>query len=341
MPNQLLTCIQQLLQYNIDEVELLNKLNEIVVNEKLMQRHYSETISVKDLYIEHKNRFLTDDKNPDLIKTGFKYFDKYFGDFSSGEYIVFGARPGNYLEMYLLQIVCSISKQVPVLYISLIDNYEPLITSVVSILTKITPDMLLHGQLSDKQKEILNTFEKKFSLHKLYINKAAGYSISELRVLCVQHMEETPTKVIVFDSLKLITPGFRTQNSRELEDNYIHCELKRMAKDLGVCIIAGCKLRNTFETSISFDGDIRDLFESGTIELEADKIFFLHRPERYGINEDECGTSFVRKIIVMSLKSGYGTLGGIYLQFNENKTAIVDTDYEFPFEYYSDNKAGS
>ncbi len=331
MSNQLLARIQKLLQHNIDEVELLNKLNEIVVNEKLMQRHYSETISVIDLFNEHKNRFISDDKNYGLINTGLKYFDICFGDIGSGEYVVFGARPGNSLAMFLTQIVCNISKQVPVLYISLIDDYIPLITNVVSMQTKITPEKLLNAQLTDKEKELLKAFENELSLYKLHINKAAGYSISELRSLCLEHLEENHTNVIVFDSLNLITPGFRTKNSRELEDNYIHCELKRMAKDLGVCIIAGCKLRNTFETSISFDSDIRDLFESGTVELEADKIFLLHRPERYGIIEDECGISFKDKIIIKVLKSGIKSYSELYVRFNENKTAIVDTDYELPF----------
>lgn len=331
MPNQLLSRIQKLLQYNIDEVELLNKLNEIVVSEKLMQRHYSETISVNDLFNEQKDRFISDDKNFGLINTGFKYFDMYFGDIGPGEYIVFGARPGNCLAKFLIQAVCNISKKVPVLYISLLDNYKLLITNIVSIHTKISPENLLAGRLTEKENELLKAFENDLSSYKLHINKAAGYSISELRELCVEHLEENLTKVIVFDSLNLITPGFRTKNSRELEDNYIHCEIKRIAKDLGVCIIAGCKLRNTFETSISFDSDIRDLFESGTVELEADKIFILHRPERYGIIEDECGISYKDKIFIKALKFGSSSIIELCLKFNENRTAIVDTDYEFPF----------
>lgn len=332
MSNELLTRIQKLLQYNIDEVELLNKLNEIVVSEKLMQRHYSETLSVIDLFKEYKDKLLSADKHSGLINSGFRYFDVYFDDICPGEYVVFGARPGNSLAMFLTQIVCNLSKQVPVLYISLLDDYKPFMTNVISTQTKITTEKLINDQLTEKEKELINAFQKSLSSYKLQINNAAGYSISELRELCVQHLEEYPTEIIVFDSLNLITPGFRTKNSRELEDNYIHCELKRMAKDLRVCIIAGCKLRNTFETSISFDSDIRDLFESGTVELEADKIFLLHRPERYGIIEDECGTSFKDKIIIKVLKSGYRSNSESYLRFNENKTAIVDVDYEFPFD---------
>ena len=341
MSNSLSIRMQKLLQFDIDEGELLNKLNEIVVDEKLKQKYFNESESLEDLFIQHKNRFLTSERNPNLIKTGFKYIDKVIDGFMPGEYIVIGARPGNCLDLFLLQLANNISNDFPVLYVSMNNNYLTLTTLVVSMLTKIKPDKLLQNKLSDIDIELLSSLEKRLSGNKLLLNKASGYSIPELRVLCEQHVEEYATKVIIFDSLQLISPGFRTKNRRELEDNFINCELKRIARDLDVCVIAGCKLRNSFENRIEFDGDIQALFESGNVEQEANTVFVLHRPERYGITKDESGNSLIRKILVLMLKSERGSQAQFYLTFNENETAIVELDYDFPSEFYFENKDAS
>ncbi len=338
MNNSLSIRIQQLLQFDISEEELLNKLNEIVVDEKLKQKHFNNSQSIVDLFVQHKNRFISSEMNPNLIRTGFQNIDKLIDGFLPGEYILIGARPCNGLGLFLLQLVCNISKEFPVLYVSMHNSSLNLTARIVSVLTKINSYKLLKNEITQKDKELLSSFEKEYSGLQLLINKASGNSIAELRMLCEDHVARNATKVIFFDELQMISPGFRTKNRRELEDNFINNELKRIARDLNVCIIVGSHLNKSFENRIDLEGNIPLLFENGSVEHEADKVFILHRLDRYGITKDEFGNSTVGIISILLLKSETGERADFYMKFNETTTAIVEISYIFPYEYYFENE---
>ena len=116
----------------------------------------------------------------------------------------------------------------------------------------------------------------------------------------------------------------RSRQTRDLEVAYITRELKSIAKDFNVCIIATSQLSRSVETR---GGDKRpslsDLRESGAIEQDADKVLFIYRPEYYGLMYDENGFSSKGIVEIIMAKNRNGRLGEIQLIRKTTLTGFV------------------
>lgn len=340
MPGPLFNRIQTLLQTEIEETALLQQLHEILAEEELKQKQLIESQSIMELYIQSKSSFLSSDFNKRFIPTGFSNIDNIVDGFMPGEYVVVGARPGNSLNLFLLQLACNFSTKSPVLYISLNDMPATITARVLSLLSGIQTDQLLKQILNSIEKERLSKLELDLSALQLMVNTDSNSTITEFRLLCEKHVKENHTKVIFFDSIQSINPGFRSKNRREVEISYVNSELKRIARELDVCLIAGSHLSRTLEYRSGLEGKkpvLSDLRDSGSIEQEADKVFLLHRPDIYKITEDVMGNSLLGQLFVLLVKNEFGPLADFYLKYNENKTALVQMDYESSQLFNFDN----
>ncbi len=97
--------------------------------------------------------------------------------------------------------------------------------------------------------------------------------------------------MIIIDYLQLMQGSDKARN-REQEISKISRELKMLAKELNIPVLALSQLSRAVETRGGDKGKIpqlSDLRESGAIEQDADMVMFIYRPEYYGINNDEQG----------------------------------------------------
>jgi replicative DNA helicase len=117
------------------------------------------------------------------------------------------------------------------------------------------------------------------------------------------------------------------RNSRELEISHISRELKNIAKDFNVCVIATSQLSRAVETrGGSKHPQLSDLRESGAIEQDADKVIFIYRPEYYGILCDEYGNNTAGLTEIILAKNRNGILGTVRLLRDANFTNYRDFD---------------
>jgi replicative DNA helicase len=139
-------------------------------------------------------------------------------------------------------------------------------------------------------------------------------------------VEEFGVKVIFVDYLQLLSSN-RYRNSRELEISHISRELKNLARDLNICVVATSQLSRSVEQR---GGDKRpilsDLRESGAIEQDADKVFFLYRPEYYGFRINDMGMSNERLLELIMAKNRSGALERVRLKIDKEFTRFI------PFE---------
>ena len=124
--------------------------------------------------------------------------------------------------------------------------------------------------------------------------------------------------VAIIDYLQLIHPGeLQKANTRQEAVAHISRRLKVMQKELGIPVIALSQLSRALETR---SGDKRpqlsDLRESGAIEQDADMVWFLYRPELYGIEYDEDNIPTRGMIEVIVAKHRNGNTGTAKLSFN-------------------------
>ena len=102
--------------------------------------------------------------------------------------------------------------------------------------------------------------------------------------------------------------------------------LKGLAKELDIPIIALAQLNRDVEKRADKTPMLSDLRDSGAIEQNADIVIFIHRPEYYGITEDENGNSFVNVILLIWAKHRHGKVGVMRLFKNNSYSEIYERD---------------
>ena len=133
-------------------------------------------------------------------------------------------------------------------------------------------------------------------------------------------------EVIIIDYLQLMT-GPADKGSREQEVSNISRSLKGIAKELNVPIIALSQLNRSVEMrSGNKRPQLSDLRESGAIEQDADLVLFIHRPEKYGIDQDEEGNSLKGIAEIILAKHRNGAIGDVTLKFRDEFAKFTDLE---------------
>jgi replicative DNA helicase len=156
-----------------------------------------------------------------------------------------------------------------------------------------------------------------------------------LKTYCEKMVAEKGIRVIAIDYLQMLSSN-RYRHNRELEVSYISRTLKKIAKDLNICMIVTSQLSRSVETR---GGDKRpllsDLRESGAIEQDADKVIFVYRPDYYGITTDEDGNTTKGQLELLMVKNRTGAIDRFYfhLTFPSLKLEpMKDINTPFVFE---------
>ena len=118
-----------------------------------------------------------------------------------------------------------------------------------------------------------------------------------------------------------------SKGNREQEVAFISRTLKAIAKELNVPILALSQLsRATEMRGGSKRPQLSDLRESGAIEQDADIVAFIHRPEYYGINQDENGMPTAGLAEIIIAKHRNGAVCDVNLRFLKEQARFTDMD---------------
>jgi replicative DNA helicase len=105
--------------------------------------------------------------------------------------------------------------------------------------------------------------------------------------------------------------------------------LKAIAKELDIPIIALSQLNRSVESREGKRPQLSDLRESGAIEQDADIVLFIHRPEYFGITEDESGNSLLGVAEIIISKHRNGATGDVHLTFRKELAKFSDMENPF------------
>jgi replicative DNA helicase len=143
-------------------------------------------------------------------------------------------------------------------------------------------------------------------------------------------MSQQKIDIIIIDYLQLMTGSSDNKGNREQEVSMISRSLKGIAKELNVPILALSQLNRSVELrSGTKRPQLSDLRESGAIEQDADMVVFIHRPEKYGLTEDEDGNSLIGLAEIILAKHRNGALADIKLKFRNELAKFEDLDDEY------------
>jgi replicative DNA helicase len=137
-------------------------------------------------------------------------------------------------------------------------------------------------------------------------------------------MAQHKLDIVIVDYLQLMS-GPENSGSREQEVSTISRSLKSIAKELNVPILALSQLNRSVEMRGGTKRPLlSDLRESGAIEQDADIVCFIHRPEYYGITQDESGNSLLGVAEIIIAKHRNGATGDIHLSFKKELAKFTD-----------------
>jgi len=283
------------------------------------------------------------------IPSGFNKLDKLTSGWQPSDLIIVAARPGMGKTALTLTMArnIAVNSNIPVAFFSLEMSSVQLITRLISSETGLSSEKLRTGKLEKHEWEQLNVKVKTLEKAPLYIDDTPSLSIFDLRAKARRLASQYGIKLIVIDYLQLMTAGGSQKGgNREQEISTISRNLKALAKELSVPVIALSQLSRAVETRGGSKRPLlSDLRESGAIEQDADIVSFIYRPEYYKIEEwdddERSPTEGQGEFIVAKHRNG--GLDNIRLKFigHLGKFDNLD-DFDTPFgEFHSKMNAAA
>jgi replicative DNA helicase len=266
--------------------------------------------------------------------------DKLTSGWQPSDLIIIAARPGMGKTAFVLSMARNMAVDYghPVALFSLEMSSVQLITRLISSETGLSSEKLRTGKLEKHEWEQLSIKVKNLEKAPLYIDDTPSLSIFDLRAKARRLASQHGIKMIVVDYLQLMTAGGNGKGggNREQEISTISRNLKALAKELNVPVIALSQLSRAVETRGSSKRPLlSDLRESGAIEQDADIVSFIYRPEYYKIDEwdDEERSPTQGQAEFIVAKHRNGGLDEIRLKFvgNLGKFENLD-DFSSPFD---------
>jgi replicative DNA helicase len=189
---------------------------------------------------------------------------------------------------------------------------------MLSTVTEVKLENINRGRLEDHEFAQLTQRMIPLAEAPIFIDDQAGLNIFELRAKCRRLKSKHDIELIIIDYLQLMHgPSDNKAGNREQEISKISRELKGLAKELDVPIIALSQLSRAVETRGGDRGKIpqlSDLRESGAIEQDADMVMFIYRPEYHGIENDENGQPTEGETHIHIAKHRNGRLDNVKLK---------------------------
>lgn len=259
------------------------------------------------------------------VPTGFPSLDKLTYGWQNSDLIILAARPSVGKTAFALNLARSAAlhptKPTAVGFFSLEMSSAQLVQRILSAESEIHLEKISRGKLEEHEmKQLYKKGIEKLSKAPIYIDDSAALNIFELRAKCRRLKNKFNVGIIIIDYLQLMSGSADRNSNREQEISKISRDLKSLAKELQIPIIALSQLSREVEKRKEGNKmpQLSDLRESGAIEQDADLVMFLYRPEYYEITANENGESNKGETHVKIAKHRNGSLEVIKL------TALLD-----------------
>ena len=216
------------------------------------------------------------------VKTGFKDLDALTNGFHPGNMIVLAARPAVGKSTLGLDIsrYASIHKRESSVIFSLEMSRSEITMRMLSAEARVPLNNIRSGQLGEEEWAKMARRMGEISDAPLFIDDSPNLSLMEIRAKSRRLKQRHDLKLIVIDYLQLMTSGKRVEN-RQQEVSEFSRQLKLLAKELNVPVVAISQLNRSPEQRSDKKPMLSDLRESGSIEQDADVVILLHREDLY------------------------------------------------------------
>jgi replicative DNA helicase len=255
------------------------------------------------------------------LRTGFKEMDQRTGGLQNSDLVILAARPSMGKTSFALNLAynVAVNEKKGVGIFSLEMSKQQLVMRMLGSSAQFNLHNLRRGKLRAEDWPRLTAACEQLSHAPIFIDDTSGISVLEMKAKARRLKQQHGLGLIVIDYLQLMTGSGRAEN-RQQEISVISRNLKGMAKDLNVPVLALSQLSRGVEARGDHKPMLSDLRESGAIEQDADVVLFIFREEVYK-PEDET----VRNMATMIIgKQRNGPIGQFDLHFHKEFTRFAD-----------------
>ncbi|MBS44506.1 MAG: replicative DNA helicase [Nocardioides sp.] len=216
------------------------------------------------------------------VPTGFADLDELTNGLHAGQMIIIAARPAVGKSTFALDFcrAASIHNNLTSVFFSLEMTRSEISMRLLSAEAKVPLNHIRNGKMSDDDWDKLARHMGKVSGAPMFIDDSPNMTMMEIRAKARRLKQRHDLKLIVIDYLQLMSSGKKVE-SRQLEVSEFSRQIKLLAKELEVPIIALSQLNRGPEQRGDKRPMMSDLRESGSIEQDADMVILLHRDDVY------------------------------------------------------------
>lgn len=259
------------------------------VSENRNQAGFKQIKDVLNQAMAQIDQLYQNDQTITGLPTGFRDLDKITTGLHEDEMIILAARPAVGKTAFALNIAQNVGTKTDksVAIFSLEMGAEQLVNRMLCSEGSIDANHLRTGQLNEEEWQNLIIAMGSLSKAKIYMDDTPGIRMAEIRAKCRRlAREQGDLGLIIIDYLQLIEGS--GQENRQQEVSAVSRQLKKLAKELHVPVIALSQLSRGVEQRQDKRPVLSDIRESGSIEQDADVVFLVHRPDFYD-KEDRPG----------------------------------------------------
>lgn len=298
-------------------------------------KHPAERVLEKAEAVEHRDLVVTG------VATGFRSLDTLTSGLQKQDLVVIAARPSmgkTSLALTLAQHAAIESKAVVGIF-SLETSAESLAMRMLCSEGSVDAQKFRSGFLSNEEWSRLGKALGKLADARIFIDDTPAISVLEMRAKARRlATEQKQLDMIVVDYMQLMSGSTRRFESRQQEVSQISRELKALAKELNVPMVALSQLSRAPENRTDHRPQLADLRESGAIEQDADLVAFIYREEQYHRTDENRN---IAELIVAKQRNG--PTDTVYLAFLNTFAKFADLEKEALGTYLSrfDRSKGS
>ena len=262
------------------------------------------------------------------LKTGFYQIDKATNGLQKSDMIIIAARPGVGKTSLAMNIVtnAALDSKAKCAVFSLEMGREQLAQRMLFSVANVSMAKALRGDLNESDWAKIWKAEKKLKDADIFIDDNAMNTPSQVLSKCRKLKREKGLDLVAIDYLGLMKSDEKTDN-RQNEVASISRQLKILAKEINVPVLVLCQLNRSVEQRDNGKPGkpvLSDLRESGSIEQDADTVWFIHRDmSAKEIAEDKDG-SYTAELIIAKFRNGQP--GSVYIGWDGKRTTFYNLE---------------
>jgi replicative DNA helicase len=219
------------------------------------------------------------------VPSGFIDLDRLLGGMQPSDFLIIAGRPGMGKTAFMLSAAKNAAqmhkKHVAVFSLEMAN--EQLVQRLIAQETGIDIHHLRTGKLNKDEWPLFAHAIEVLGDTRIFLDDTPGLTPLQLRTKCRRLHLEFRLDLILVDYLQLMSGGMRIEN-RVQEVSYISRNMKMLARELNVPVLAAAQLSRAIEQRADKEPQLSDLRESGSLEQDSDVVMFIHRQDMYEKN---------------------------------------------------------